>query len=299
MEKHDSRFEAVIRQLIITGKEGHLFHSSRPDISLPSVAELGRLMSLLKEILFPGYFGDSPINSESITYTTESNLRESFRILSDQINRGFCFFCQDENKDCTICKHDSKEIGLRFIEKLPGIRQILATDALAAFNGDPAAGHISETVLSYPSMEALTHYRCAHELLKLGVPLIPRMICEISHSKTGIDIHPEAKIGESFFIDHGTGVVIGQTCIIGNNVRIYQGVTLGARSFPKDSEGNPVKGIPRHPIIGDDVVIYANATILGRVTIGRGAVIAGNMLVTEDVEPGVKILEMKVKNEPL
>lgn len=297
MGKQDKPFEKVIRQLISTGKEGHLFHSSRPDISLPSVAELGKLMSLLKEIIFPGYFGDSPINNESIAYITESNLREAHRILSEQINRGFCFYCQDENKDCLICKQDSGEICSRFIEKLPAIRQTLATDALAAYNGDPAAGHISETVLCYPSMEALTHYRCAHELHKLGVPLIPRMISELSHSKTGIDIHPEAEIGESFFIDHGTGVVIGQTCKIGRNVRIYQGVTLGARSFPKDSEGNPVKGIPRHPIIGDDVVIYSNATILGRITIGCGAIIAGNMLVTEDVEAGAKISQMNAKSQ--
>lgn len=164
-------------------------------------------------------------------------------------------------------------------------------DAQAAFCGDPAAKGVGETIFCYPSITALAHHRIAHELYRLEVPLIPRIISEMAHSDTGIDIHPGARIGEYFFIDHGTGTVIGETSVIGNNVRIYQGVTLGARSFPLDDEGNPVKGIPRHPIVEDDVIIYSGATILGRVTIGKGAEIGGNVWLTRDVPPGARVVQ--------
>ena len=166
---------------------------------------------------------------------------------------------------------------------------MLATDVQAAFAGDPAAKNPGETIFCYPSIKAVTNYRIAHELYLLGVPLIPRIITEMAHSATGIDIHPGATIGESFFIDHGTGTVIGETCIIGRNVRLYQGVTLGAKSFPKGENGHLVKGIARHPIVEDNVTIYSGATILGRITIGEGAVIGGNVWVVDDVPPGTKI----------
>nr|MCR5314085.1 serine acetyltransferase [Bacteroidaceae bacterium] len=181
----------------------------------------------------------------------------------------------------------------RFIAKLPEIRRKLATDVIAAYNGDPAAKSYGEIISCYPIIKAITNFRIAHELLLLEVPLIPRMLTEMAHSETGIDIHPGATIGNYFTIDHGTGVVIGETCIIGNNVKLYQGVTLGAKSFPCDEEGNPIKGIPRHPILEDDVIVYSNASILGRITIGRGATIGGNIWVTQDVPAGTFISQKR------
>jgi serine O-acetyltransferase len=180
-----------------------------------------------------------------------------------------------------------------FMERLPEIRRKLNTDVGAAFEGDPALHSPDEAIFCYPGFQAIISQRLAHELFKLGAPLVPRIITEHAHSLTGIDIHPGAAIGDSFFIDHGTGVVIGETCVIGNNVRIYQGVTLGAKSFPLDENGNPIKGIPRHPIVEDDVVIYSGATILGRITIGKGAVIGGNVWVTSDVAPGSVISQKR------
>lgn len=177
---------------------------------------------------------------------------------------------------------------MQFMQRLPYLRRMLSSDAQAAYEGDPAASSAGETIFCYPSMLAMTHYRIAHELYLLGVPVIPRIISEMAHSATGIDIHPGATIGEEFFIDHGTGVVIGETCIIGKRCRLYQGVTLGALSFPKDDEGVLVKGIPRHPILEDNVTVYAGATILGRITIGSGAIIGGNVWVTHDVPAGEK-----------
>ena len=174
---------------------------------------------------------------------------------------------------------------------MPEIRSQLETDVIAAYDGDPAAVSLGEVISCYPTIKALTNYRVAHELYRMNVPLIPRIITEMAHSETGIDIHPGAQIGRYFTIDHGTGVVIGATCIIGEHVKLYQGVTLGAKSFPLDEEGNPIKGIPRHPIIEDNVIVYSNATILGRITIGKGATIGGNVWVTEDVPAGSRIIQ--------
>jgi serine O-acetyltransferase len=176
-----------------------------------------------------------------------------------------------------------------FLARLPGVRRLLATDVRAAYDGDPAATSPAETILCYPGVLALTCQRLAHELHVLGVPLLPRMITEHAHALTGIDIHPGARIGERFFIDHGTGVVIGETSEIGSGVRLYQGVTLGARSFPLDEHGHPVKGVPRHPIVEDDVIVYSGATILGRITVGAGSVIGGNVWLTRSVPPGSRI----------
>ena len=172
-----------------------------------------------------------------------------------------------------------------FAKELPGLRKLLDVDVLAAFHGDPAAQSVDEVVLSYPGVLALIHHRIAHVLYGLELPLLARMVAELAHGQTGIDIHPGARIGAGFFIDHGTGVVIGETAVIGRNVRIYQAVTLGAKRFPRDAQGHLQKGWPRHPVVQDDVVIYAGATILGRITIGRGAVIGGNVWVTQDVPP--------------
>ena len=187
----------------------------------------------------------------------------------------------------------AQTLAAEFIAHLPELRAVLATDVEAAYNGDPAAESYSEIISCYPIIKAITNYRIAHELLLLGVPLIPRIISEMAHSETGIDIHPAATIGHHFTIDHGTGVVIGATCIIGNNVKLYQGVTLGAKSFPKDENGNPIKGIPRHPILEDNVIIYSNATVLGRITLAEGTVIGGNLWVTESTKPGEHLVQAR------
>ena len=205
---------------------------------------------------------------------------------------GLCF-----NEDCHCAnaadtrhclQEEAERIAEKIILKLPKLRKILSTDVQAAFDGDPAAANLGEVIDCYPAIKALTNYRLAHELVLENVPLIPRMITEMAHSETGIDIHPAATIGTHFTIDHGTGVVIGATCVIGNHVKLYQGVTLGAKSFPLDKEGKPIKGIPRHPILKDDVIVYANATILGRITIGKGAVVGANVWVTRDMKPRSK-----------
>jgi serine O-acetyltransferase len=204
------------------------------------------------------------------------------------VKAGLCF------AEKSACAHDEAEnIASEFIGRLPHLRRLLATDVIAAYEGDPAATSYGEVISCYPAIRAIMGYRVAHELHLLGVPLIPRIITEMAHSETGIDIHPAAPIGSHFTIDHGTGVVIGATCIIGNHVKLYQGVTLGAKSFPLDEQGNPIKGIERHPILEDNVIVYSNSTILGRITIGRDAVIGGNVWVTEDVPPGTKVLQRR------
>ena len=268
-----------------------LFHKVRDNVPLPSNDALNQIITLAREILFPGYFGQSKVSVDSLKYHMGVNLEKFFRLLKKQVMAGLCFaidpndecFCVDETRKKAI------EITNAVIKKLPEIRNVLATDVEAAFNGDPAATSFGEIISCYPVIRTLSNYRLAHELHLLGVPLIPRMITELAHSETGIDIHPAAQIGHHFTIDHGTGVVIGATCIIGNNVKLYQGVTLGALSFPLDQDGNPIKGIPRHPILEDDVIIYSNATILGRITIGKGSVIGANKWVTDNVASNSKI----------
>ncbi len=275
-----------------------LIHQHKDGESLPSAKTLNRIIDLCRATLFPGYYGKSSINSRTIKYHIGVNIEKLFHLLSEQVLAGLCFVLPDS--DCQNCldKQQIKadQIAAKFISKLPEMREILATDVEAAFNGDPAATNYGEVIYCYPAIKAISNYRIAHQLLELGVPLIPRMITEMAHSETGIDIHPGAQIGSYFTIDHGTGVVIGATTIIGKNVKLYQGVTLGAKSFPLDEEGKPIKGIIRHPIIEDDVIIYSNATILGRITIGKGAVVGGNIWVTEDVEPGTRILQSKASN---
>lgn len=276
-----------------------LFHQHRDGDPLPSAKSLYKIVELARSILFPGYFGNSTINSHTITYHIGVNVENLFDLLTDQIQAGLCFWQDNNNNDNTgnnePCRETSALLAARFISKLPEMRRVLATDVEAAYYGDPAATCFGEIISCYPAIRAISNYRIAHELLVLGVPLIPRFITEMAHSETGIDIHPGAKIGHHFTIDHGTGVVIGATSIIGNNVKLYQGVTLGAKSFPLDDNGNPIKGIPRHPILEDDVIVYSNATILGRVTIGKGATVGGNIWVTENVPAGARIVQRKTK----
>ena len=273
-----------------------LMHQHKDGEPLPSAKILEEVIDLCRAIIFPGYFGNSTINSQTIAYHIGVNIERLFDVLSKQILAGLCFDKEEENADTQFCRENAQRIASEFISKLPALRKILASDVVAAYNGDPAAKSYGEVICCYPAIKAISNYRIAHVLLNLNVPLIPRIITEIAHSETGIDIHPGAKIGSYFTIDHGTGVVIGETCIIGDCVKLYQGVTLGAKSFPLDEEGKPIKGIPRHPIIEDNVIIYSNATILGHITIGHDATIGGNIWVTDDVPAGQKSYNVKLKN---
>ena len=271
-------------------------HQHKMGEPLPSIVKLGKVINLVREILFPGYFGNTSLRTNTTQHYMGVYVDELYELLSEEILAGMCFECQDESAN-KVEKHQkkAKETALEFIEFLPEIRRQLVTDVEATFLNDPAARNLGEVIFCYPAIRAISNYRMAHKLLLLDVPLIPRFICEMAHSETGIDIHPKAQIGEQFTIDHGTGVVIGSTSVLGKNVKIYQGVTLGAKSFPLDENGNPIKGIPRHPIVEDDVVIYAGATILGRVTIGKGSVIGGNVWVTNDLPPYSRVLQSKAK----
>ena len=277
-----------------------LFHEHRDGDPLPSQPALAEAMDLCRAILFPGFYGKSNVNSQNLIFHVGVAMERLYGLLSKQIEAGLCFatgwgeveaYGNTYSTAQDIRRKKGCELARAFIGRLPVLRRTLATDVEAAYLGDPAAESYGEVISCYPVIKALTNYRVAHELVLLDVPLIPRIITEMAHSETGIDIHPAATIGHHFTIDHGTGVVIGATCIIGNNVKLYQGVTLGAKSFPVDDDGNPIKGIPRHPILEDNVIVYANATILGRITIGHDAVIGGNIWVTEDVAPGKRIVQ--------
>ncbi len=269
-----------------------VWQETMADSPMPALPVLEEIMARLRVALFPGFFGRAKVWRESIEYHVSANLDSIYRLLSEQIRRGYCFACKEQDL-CRDCEARGKEGAMRLIDALPKIRDLLVTDTQAAYEGDPAATSAGETVFCYPSMWTMIHHRIAHELYKNKVPLIPRIISEMAHSRTGIDIHPGAQIGEYFFIDHGTGVVIGETCIIGKHCRLYQGVTLGALSFPKNADGTLVKGNLRHPILEDNVTVYAGATILGRITVGEGAVIGGNVWVTSDVPPHTTLTQEK------
>jgi serine O-acetyltransferase len=270
--------------------------------ALPSREELAQIESDLRAALFPGHFGASDLSDEGIQYYVGHTLDSALVGLQEQVRRGFLFACPHLCPNggaggCAACEQLAGPAIRRFATRLPAVRALLGSDARAAYEGDPAAKSPDEAVLCYPGITAITHHRIAHELYAAGVPLVPRILAELAHGATGIDIHPGAQIGASFFIDHGTGVVIGETCVIGERVRLYQGVTLGAKSFPTDDEGLPIKGIPRHPIVEDDVIIYAGATILGRITIGRGSSIGGNVWLTHSVAPGSRVSQAQPRQE--
>jgi serine O-acetyltransferase len=262
----------------------------------PSREAVFEVTEALHSLLFPGYFGQAEVGGHGFRYFLGHTLEWVHRELSQQITRGLCFRCKERGR-VLQCQQEASEKVKDFLGKLPAIRESLSLDASAAYRGDPSANSPEEAIFCFPGMKALAHHRLAHELFKLNVPLIPRMMAERAHSLTGIDIHPGAEIGEGLFIDHGTGVVIGATCIIGKNVRIYQGVTLGAKSFPLDEKGDPIKGIPRHPIVEDDVVIYSGATVLGRITLGRGSIVGGNVWLTEGLPPYARVSQGQAKRE--
>lgn len=260
---------------------------------MPSVETLSQVVQLTRSVLFPGYFGNAGVNSHTLMYHIGVNIDQIFMLLSQQIKAGLCFEAVSEEQVCAQIEQMAIDKTTTFISQLPEIRQKVYTDIVATYNGDPAAKSFGEVVFCYPSIRAISSHRIAHALLRLDIPIIPRIITEMAHSETGIDIHPGAVIGEYFTIDHGTGVVIGETAVIGNNVKMFQGVTLGARSFPLDENGNPIKGINRHPKIGNNVIIYSNSTILGPITVGDGAVIGGNIWVDQDVPPGAKLVQRR------
>lgn len=281
------------RELLASRRPGHVRHA------LPSRSELRSIVADLRAVLFPDHFGGPDLTEEGVRYSVARTLEGALAALEEQIRCALWFGCgHAPNKgDCPGCAADAAEVRRAFARRLPHIRSLLGGDVQAAFDGDPAAKSFDEVVLCYPGFAAVTYYRIAHELHQLGVPLVPRMLGALGHAATAVDVHPAAQIGGRFFIDHGTGVVIGETCVIGERVRLYQGVTLGAKSFPLDEHGHPVKGVARHPIVEDDVVIYAGATLLGRITIGKGSSIGGNVWLTRSVPPGSRVTQAQARQE--
>jgi serine O-acetyltransferase len=266
------------------------------DQPLPSRDAVIECVETLRAVLFPGYFGTSELTADNIRFHVGAALDRVRRVLLEQVRRGICFSAEHD-ATCLDCVGRSREVVSSFLVELPAIRRTLATDVAAAFESDPAATSPDEAIFCYPGVKAVTSYRLAHALRAHDVPLIPRMITEHAHATTGVDIHPGAVIGDHFFIDHGTGVVIGETAVIGNRVRLFQGVTLGARSFPLDAHGKPIKGVPRHPILEDDVIVYSGATILGRITVGQGSVIGGNVWLTRSVPAGSNVTQAANRQE--
>ncbi|HON55501.1 MAG TPA: serine acetyltransferase [bacterium] len=293
-----SKFPKVIQKLVDNIEtEKELKHLGIEKI--PSKESIIEIIGDIEIILFPGYFGSQDVNDESLHYSIGLNIFKLFQKLSLQISKSFRHRCASEHyKLCLDCYNKGNELAGGFIEQLPAIRELLCDDIRAAFDGDPAAKTLDEIVFSYPGFKAIFVYRIANCLYKMGVPLLPRIMTECAHSATGIDIHPGATIGKKFFIDHGTGVVIGETTIIGDNVKLYQGVTLGALSVPKNKKNidNPEKLNKRHPTIEDDCVIYSGATILGGSTIiGKGSIIGGNVWLTKSVPPYSKVMAQQNK----
>jgi serine O-acetyltransferase len=260
---------------------------------IPSKDAVVKIINKFLEIVFPGFFSHEKLDPVNLRFNMGQCVTQFFSMLSEQVTNSIRHDCFRYELSCQECNEKGHEIALKVLEKVPLIRKMLATDVRGAFDGDPAARSYDEIIFSYPGIYAITVYRMAHELYHLNVPLLPRIMTEYAHSKTGIDIHPGAHINESFVIDHGTGVVIGETTEIGKNVRIYQGVTLGALSLPKDA-GKQLRGKKRHPTIEDDVIIYSGATILGGDTIiGARSVIGGNVWITESVPPDTRVIMEK------
>lgn len=286
MKTNKELLAAGIRGLSDRDTLKELFHPHRHGEPMPSQPALREIIELCRAVLFPGFYGNASLDS-NLPYHIGVDVERLFELLASQIEAGLCFRrgITDDIYGTGIRARAAK-IAATLISRLPDIRRVLATDVEAAYSGDPAADSFDEIICCYPVIKALISYRVAHELHLLDVPMIPRSLSEMAHSETGIDIHPAATIGTHFTIDHGTGVVIGATCIIGHHVKLYQGVTLGAKSFPLDENGHPIKHVPRHPLIGNHVIIYSNSTVLGRITIGDHVVIGGNVWLTHDVAAG-------------
>lgn len=290
-EKIVSNLEAVaagLRAVREEWRQGQARHVEYGEHGFPSRHALTRVVDLLSAVLFPIRLGPPELTPDNEDAFIVASLETALPLLTAQVRMELAYSGAVALAGSNL-ESASASIISQLAERLPAIRRLLDTDLEAAYAGDPAARSVDEVLLCYPCVTAMTHHRIAHELYLLGAPLVARILAEIAHSRTGIDIHPGARIGESFFIDHGTGVVIGQTAIIGDRVRLYQAVTLGARSFRTDEAGNIVKDDPRHPIIEDDVTIYAGATILGRITVGAGSVIGGNVWITSSIPPASRV----------
>jgi serine O-acetyltransferase len=292
----DWNLDRVVQELRQSREVTHKIRHQGNIRELPSKTALVGILQGLCATLFPTHYGRANLTDESIDYFVGDTLNTTLNLLTEQIRRGLVFGDDMHGANARALQERSRAICREFASQLPDLRALLVSDLHAAFQGDPAASSISEILLCYPGALAVIYYRIAHALYQLGARLVARLISDIAHSDTGIDIHPGAQIGASFFIDHGTGVVIGETAIIGQRVRLYQAVTLGARRFPADDNGALIKGIARHPIVEDDVVIYAGATILGRITIGHGSTIGGNVWITQDVAPGSNVSQATLRN---
>jgi len=286
---NESVVAAITQELL------HTFGKLQPRLEhlaptpLPDKALIIQLLDDFLEVIYPGYFGRKFVEVSHIEEHVAALMHSIYERLTVEIYRSVRPDCGEPAVVCAHCQNIAEEQALALLRKLPALRTRLSVDVQAAYDGDPAAKSIDEVIFAYPAIVAITIFRIAHELHTQGVPLLPRIMTEHAHSVTGIDIHPGATIGQGFFIDHGTGVVIGETTIIGNHVKLYQGVTLGALSFVMDEEGRLVRGRKRHPTIEDNVVIYAGATILGGNTvIGEGSVIGGNVWLTHSIPPNTK-----------
>ncbi|RZI65989.1 serine O-acetyltransferase EpsC [Variovorax guangxiensis] len=264
----------------------------------PSREALTEIVEALKGALFPMRLGPPDLRHESEDFYVGHTLDAALIGLVLQARLELRYSGRQQALDEAAIDAQADAAVKAFGASLPQIRRLLDSDVLAAYQGDPAARSVDEVLLCYPGVLAMIHHRVAHRLYGLGLPLLARIVAELAHGQTGIDIHPGATIGAGFFMDHGTGVVIGETAVIGERVRLYQAVTLGAKRFPTDAEGHLQKGLPRHPVVEDDVVIYAGATILGRVTLGQGATIGGNVWVTDDVPAGASVTQASLQNRP-
>ena len=301
MGRSTYRHEGVLKSVVATLSD----EQSLNNISLrqwhgeplPSRSVVAEFVELCRSVIFPGFFDNEGLNSFNLEYRIGLTCERLCKLLEEQIIACHTLVLHTTEHRCDVEGIKQKALdGTRlFVAELPELRRILHTDVDSTYLGDPAATCTEEVIYCYPGLRAICNYRIAHTLVKLGVPILPRIISELAHSETGIDIHPAAQIGEHFTIDHGTGIVIGATAIIGDRVKLYQGVTLGAKSFDLDENNNPIKGVPRHPILGNDVVVYSNASILGRVHIGDGATIGGNLWVTTDIPAGAKVTQGKAK----
>ncbi len=292
----DQALPGVVARLAESVK-AHPTANARKHFRLAGQREIHAVLDEFVALLFPGCHHGASQPDERLDMAFQVQLRSAAAALADQVQGAFRYQCEfDQCRNCGNCRKQAEEAVIFLVESLPAIREVLQRDVQAAYDGDPAARSLMEIVMSYPGLQAIAVHRVAHPLYLKGVPLIPRIMSELAHSRTGIDIHPGATIGGGFFIDHGTGVVIGETCVIGENVKLYQGVTLGALSFPKDEHGNPIKGIKRHPEVRDNATIYAGATILGGETVvGEGAVIGGNVWLTHSVPPRAKVYNQQPK----
>ena len=294
-QRHNDALREAVERLSDEGSYAQLFHAYCEEEELPSGKVLQSLVELCRAILFPGYYGQARITGQTIRFHTGVSIEQLFEELSKQIYAGLCLANTSQTTSSQAAKATAERIAEEFISSLPELRSLLATDAEAMFDSDPAAQNPGEVIFCYPGFRAICNYRIAHVLYRLEVPFIPRMITEMAHSETGIDIHPGATIGHHFSIDYGTGIVIGETSVIGDYVRIFQGVSLAGAKLPPDEKGNTIRGIARHPILGNHVTVYSNATLLGKIHIGDGATICGNVWVAEDVPAGATVSQPERK----